>query len=696
MAGRRGVISNAYLPVAEYIAGKYGLRIFQYGNMFKTTGEAIQIPNPPIGLEDKFEDAVLGGVLHEAEHIASSDWKVLEKAKKNKRHNLLNLLEDLRIERNGEVKYPGGRAILQRFNYFIREKVKLKWQEIKAIQARGEKVPLEMRLPGKLFLGMAMTDRLRRYERDEEVYDERWTKLVDQMGDLLDEIDDLPMGKEGTDPLLDLSERVYKRLEELLPPANDEDGDGEPNPEETIDIPMEDGDEETSSSGKESGKGEKEKGKPKFEQDYMGAEEEEEGGTGQGELDEDEEEGGGSVSGTPDDDEADTDDYNDGDSESEEEGRAGEEEDDGREGSLRDTKAKQKENKPHLSDEKMDIDFDDPEFLEQIDPNMFEDPGDKMDVVNDALKEEIEQLIVNHQRHVPWPGVLKHDVLLHPTPSRFDLDFGTAYEDLVNRVSPQVNILKGRLLPVLVSENKGSFLVDQDQGEIDESRLPMVRSGYDRVYRKRIPRRKMNTCIVLLGDASGSMSGEKIEQEKRCFVVYSETCEALHIPHAMLTFTTAGGSIHGHYSSTEEYEETRRVYNRFEPVKHVIIKHWNERLADVRWRIVSIRAEYNNCDPEAIWWSGKFISERKEKRKIIFVMHDGMPNISTGNDSILNNELVIAIQTLEAAGIEVYGIGIHDDSPKLFYRPERVKIIRGDQDIAEVMYLLLHQKLAEG
>jgi len=73
-----------------------------------------------------------------------------------------------------------------------------------------------------------------------------------------------------------------------------------------------------------------------------------------------------------------------------------------------------------------------------------------------------------------------------------------------------------------------------------------------------------------------------------------------------------------------------------------------------------------NLDGEAILWNAKRLAERPERRRIMLVLSDGMPAGSRDNRAGAEY-LRETIKRVEAAGIEVYGVGIETNAPQHFY-----------------------------
>jgi cobaltochelatase CobT len=79
-----------------------------------------------------------------------------------------------------------------------------------------------------------------------------------------------------------------------------------------------------------------------------------------------------------------------------------------------------------------------------------------------------------------------------------------------------------------------------------------------------------------------------------------------------------------------------------------------------------------NVDGESLMMAAMRLVKRREQRKVLMVLSDGMPS-AYGIDEHLCRHLSDTVKTIEKMGIEVVGIGIKDDSVKRFY-PKNVVI----------------------
>lgn len=229
------------------------------------------------------------------------------------------------------------------------------------------------------------------------------------------------------------------------------------------------------------------------------------------------------------------------------------------------------------------------------------------------------------------------------------------------------------------------------RGRLQASALHRLAVNDDRVFFRREEHEAMDTAVSLVIDCSGSMSGDKIEVACHAAYALSQTLERLGIVHSIDGFTT-----HEYYESARklhsgEYEEEksriRRHFSRIEPLRIYRFKKFEEKLTlPVKRRLIGGAGGYNynsqlelmdNIDGESILKIGREVVKRREPRKIMMVLSDGYPQ-ALGVVSDLNRHLKFAVSELERMRIETVGIGICDDAVRKFY-PKSVVINRVDE-----------------
>jgi len=320
-------------------------------------------------------------------------------------------------------------------------------------------------------------------------------------------------------------------------------------------------------------------------------------------------------------------------------------------------------------------------------------PKDTLDITN----EEIQTLIFeSHKKdmneHIPHPVALERDIVESPY---FDPTSGTKkmYEGIKRNVSQDIASMRSRLFSLLMARKRMHFLPDAEQGEIDMAAIYSLRSGNKRVFERMSVGRRMNTAIEILVDCSGSMRDDgKYHGAKSAAIACTETLEALHIPFEVTGYTTDYDGCR----DIDFTEEDNSYYNRFEPLRHFVYKSFEENFSSVKYRLLNIGPNDNNCDPESVMWAAQRLARRKEDRKILIVICDGMPACGYHCDfTLLNQELKKAVKKIKMTGIEVYGIGVYTDEPKQFY-PEWDMIKQGTGRIASAIYGCLSRKLMNG
>lgn len=104
---------EAYPIVAAALGRRLGVRVEIHGDRARTNGDIIQLPATSLDNPD-FRDVAWGFLAHEAAHIRWTDFEVFQSAGTHPiRQSLLNVIEDVRIERALGRLYPGTRRSLE-------------------------------------------------------------------------------------------------------------------------------------------------------------------------------------------------------------------------------------------------------------------------------------------------------------------------------------------------------------------------------------------------------------------------------------------------------------------------------------------------------------------------------------------------------------------------------------------------------
>lgn len=293
-----------------------------------------------------------------------------------------------------------------------------------------------------------------------------------------------------------------------------------------------------------------------------------------------------------------------------------------------------------------------------------------------------------------------------------------------------------------------------DEGEVDLDLLGEYAVGsapVDTIYRQWIAEDDRDVTVAIMLDCSGSM-GAGAEGRSRDFLA-RRVAHSLHlalatcsIEHEITGFTTVSSEDHDSHPWTADMPELRE---RFLAMRAALIEahehgvnpdlfarefwRWDEgrRYAPggLRGRAPHVSASaidevlkrwpllvpthvvfkpygvsdarglryahgiHENLDGEAVLWQARRLAARPEKRRVMFVLSDGMP--SGARDNRLGAEfLKESVQRVIASGIEVYGIGIETDAVKHFY--PRHWIANSVEHLMQVAFESFAQVITEG
>lgn len=231
---------------------------------------------------------------------------------------------------------------------------------------------------------------------------------------------------------------------------------------------------------------------------------------------------------------------------------------------------------------------------------------------------------------------------------------------LFSGLNDKVAALRGRLVMDLQSIGR-KWERNLESGTLDTGALHRPFVGDPRVFVNRIKRQKVNTAVTMLQDCSSSMYGAEFDTSIQLAALFCDALEMANVPCEVLGFTT-------HYTNKPKFGI------RGESLLHVIFKAFNERALSHRneWYAMNDLLG-QNVDGEGVLWAAKRLVVRPERRKVLFVLSDGIPMAAVGGRGkggvpILHSHLRDSVRAAELAGIEVIGVGIKTDAPRLFYR----------------------------
>ena len=212
---------------------------------------------------------------------------------------------------------------------------------------------------------------------------------------------------------------------------------------------------------------------------------------------------------------------------------------------------------------------------------------------------------------------------------------------------------------VLKTQENRRWLTERERGSVDVRQLARLATSpnFRKPFKQQTKTDTSNVAVQILVDMSGSMS-RRMETAKQTAAVLAESLKDLNIEFEVTGFHTSWGA-------GNDRGIPRGIYNRTcENMEYFIFKEFGSTNLS---GIERLRVGSQNVDPEAVQWAGDRLAMRQEKRKIMFVLSDGMPAANTSDSRILGDQLRRNIKQLSKFGIETIGIGIQSDAVSRFY-----------------------------
>lgn len=262
---------------------------------------------------------------------------------------------------------------------------------------------------------------------------------------------------------------------------------------------------------------------------------------------------------------------------------------------------------------------------------------------------------------------------------------GRSLQMLRNESAELTNVIKMRLINSLRATSKRKWIGGKEEGKLDSRRLYKVLTGdSNNVYKQLTEKLSFNTAVGFAIDHSTSMRGRKLQLAGASAVVIGDALNILRIPFM----------VYGY--STERPLEVPSKYSLYSRWGRLWIRYYRD--FDEPWESGAARlAEAsNNCkentlDAESIKHGIQRLLLRPEKRKILFVLNDGMPNPGYGHIGKCQQYLKDVVASAKSVGVEIVAFGIQDADVKQYY-PNYV-IIRELNDLTAEPLIVLDKLL---
>ncbi len=237
--------------------------------------------------------------------------------------------------------------------------------------------------------------------------------------------------------------------------------------------------------------------------------------------------------------------------------------------------------------------------------------------------------------------------------------------------------LANRLQNSLRTLQKRSWTFDLDDGLLDTTQLPrlVIDPTSPLAYKQERESETRDTVVSFLIDNSGSMRGQPITLAAMFTDILAQALERCQVATEILGFTT--GDWRGGRTCQYWQEQGRPAKpGRLSDLHHIIYKH-----ADKPWRKARQSLGVmlwpgllkENIDGEALLWAHRRLTGRREQRRILMVISDGVPaddaTVSVNDGDFLTSHLRQVVERIETrSGVELLAIGIGHDVGSIYRR----------------------------
>ncbi|MBK8269892.1 MAG: VWA domain-containing protein [Planctomycetes bacterium] len=273
----------------------------------------------------------------------------------------------------------------------------------------------------------------------------------------------------------------------------------------------------------------------------------------------------------------------------------------------------------------------------------------------------------------------------------------SAIAELLARDADIVRRLRRGLTNALRSAEKRWWRDEQPRGELSPRtlhRLCLDRPQLD-VFRTRAVVQGQSAAVCLVLDASGSMTLSKMDVARAAVRALLESLHDLRIPTAAFTFTT-GMAFDVNRASIETGSSPGNLLKRFGRVANLengVIKQFDEPIKTALARLPTICGTGLTPLGEAMEIGARRLIVRRETRKILLIITDGKAGCE-GSSQVCHEHALHVAKRITPTGIELVGVGIHEESLKEVI-PDTI-VVQELQDVPAQLCKLLGRTLKRG
>lgn len=168
------LVESSLERTARLLTADHGVRVLFRPGQAMTNGKQIILPSIPDDASQELLDAMQGYLNHEVAHVLHTDFDVFERLHDQKLLRItMNFVEDVRIERLFEAKYPGSKYNFRNLVAVLYQRIRETWSQLDPYFQILASSYLQARHPDSLFYQEVLTPEQR--------------GLVDQVVSLIDE-----------------------------------------------------------------------------------------------------------------------------------------------------------------------------------------------------------------------------------------------------------------------------------------------------------------------------------------------------------------------------------------------------------------------------------------------------------------------------------------------------------------------------
>jgi cobalamin biosynthesis protein CobT len=243
------------------------------------------------------------------------------------------------------------------------------------------------------------------------------------------------------------------------------------------------------------------------------------------------------------------------------------------------------------------------------------------------------------------------------------------YQAIKSGMGPELGTVRRKLERVLVSMKESYWENGKRSGRLNVRRnaRKIIELRPD-VFKKRTEESAINAAMSVLVDLSGSMTSEgKLRLATQATIAVVEALDGTGIP-----IEVSGHNTFISQRSRKMWDnmepESQRAVSRVQNIRLRVFKGFDDPLSRSRDALGGMvrMSTGANADGDAILMAARRLLDRREDRKVMLVLSDGLPAYAGYNRDI-HAHTRDCVQWCMEQGIEIVGLGIKSDAVERYY-----------------------------